>query len=620
MRTLQLHCDYIEYEPIRREIELAEPAEPGKTRIENVIVLFVTVEKEDDESVATQASEEITRSLRQLGATRILVYPYSHLSNALAAPPDALRVTRKLTSLLKDKGLETHQSPFGWTKAFSLQLKGHPLAEQSKTFLPEEGPPEEAVPPALKAEEKLTSTYYVLTLEGQLLPVNQFDFSGRPNLEALAKYEVAKTRASQQQPPHVELMRRLGLVDYEPGSDPGNMRFYPKGRLVKALLEQHVSQCVRGYGGVEVETPIMYDSNHPALADYLTRFPARQYLVKSEDRELFLRFSACFGQFLMAKDAQFSYRNLPFRLYELTRYSFRREKSGELAGLRRLRAFTMPDCHALCADLEQAKPEFLTRFRLSRTVLEDIGLDGEDYELAIRFTEDFYRENEAFVRELIGLHGRPAFVEMWRDRFFYFVLKWEFNFIDNQGKAAALSTDQIDVENSQRYGITFVDSDGSQKYPLILHNSPSGAIERCIYALLEKAHRRSSANEVPSLPLWLSPTQIRLVPLGKDHVPKAAAIADNLASLQTRVDIDDREETVAKRVREAEREWIPYIIVLGEKEASATRYPVRDRVHGKLAQMTLAELAEQVRTETRGMPHMGLALPRLLSARPQFVS
>ncbi len=143
----------------------------------------------------------------------------------------------------------------------------------------------------------------------------------------------------------------------------------------------------------------------------------------------------------------------------------------------------MPDCHSFCADLTQAREEALRRFKLSKQVLQEIGLSEDDYELTLRFTSDFFNENKEFIGDLVKLHGKPAFAEMWNEKFFYFIFKWEFNFIDNQGKSSALSTDQIDVENGERYGITFVDAGGVRRHPIILHNSPSGAIERCIFAL-----------------------------------------------------------------------------------------------------------------------------------------
>ena len=617
MKILQLHADYIEYEPIRKEIDTAEEAEQKPYRFDDIVVLFTAVEEQDNENTVFQAVASTKDSLRNLGANKVLVYPYAHLSSNLAPPTTALRLIKMMVEEFRRLGLEVSQAPFGWNKAFTIKVKGHPLAEQSRSIQAAVSAGE-AVSQALKAEEKLVSRWYIIDLDGTLVPAESFDFTKYRRLKELTDYEIAKSRVVQQEPPHVELMVRLGLVGYEPGSDAGNLRFYPKGRLVKALLERYVTQMVREYGGVEVETPIMYDMRHPALSDYLNRFPARQYVVRSEDKELFLRFSACFGQFLMAKDTQISYKHLPFRLYELTRYSFRREKSGELVGLRRLRAFTMPDCHAFCKDLEQAKSEVLRRFELSMTVLSGIGLTKDDYELAIRATEDFYKENKEFFVELVRRLGKPALLEMWSERFFYFVFKWEFNFIDNLSKASALSTDQIDVENAKRYGIQYMDEDGAMKYPLILHNSPSGAIERCMYALLEKAYRVAQSGGTPTLPVWLSPTQVRLIPTSSSYVEGACALAAKMNESCVRCDVDDREETVQKRVREAEKEWVPYIVVYGEKEASSNTLQVRDRMNRTIRQMGLDDLIKIVHEQTANKPYLPLPLPTLLSQRPRF--
>jgi len=414
-------------------------------------------------------------------------------------------------------------------------------------------------------------------------------------------------------------MKRLEIADYEPGSDPGNIRWYPKGRMIKSLLEQYVTARVAAYGGMEVETPLMYDFNHPSLKSYLNRFPARQYILKSEDKELFLRFAACFGQFLMVHDAQFSYKQMPVKLYELTRYSFRREKSGEIVGLKRLRAFTMPDCHAFCTNLEQAKEEFIVRFNLCIDVLSNIGLEKDDYEIAMRFTKDFYTENKEFITEIAKKFGKPVLAEVWNERFFYFALKWDLNFIDNQNKAAALSTDQIDVENAKRYEITFVDEKGEKQYPLILHCSPSGAIERNIYALLEKAYREQMAGKAPMLPLWLSPTQVRLIPISDKFLDKIDEIARQIASHCIRVDIDDSASTLQKKIREAEQEWIPYVIVVGEKEISSGTLSVRDReLKGQQQNITTEQLIAKISEKIAGKPYKPLPLPLYISKRPQF--
>lgn len=151
-------------------------------------------------------------------------------------------------------------------------------------------------------------------------------------------------------------------------------------------------------------------------------------------------------------------------------------------------------------------------------VLDKIGIKVDDFEVAIRFTRDFYNENKDFITQLAKTVDKPVLVEMWDTRFFYFVLKFEFNFVDALAKASALSTVQIDVENAERYDINYIDSDGSANRPVILHCSPSGAIERCIYGLLEKEAMKAEEGGVPMLPLWLSPTQVRVLPIADKHM------------------------------------------------------------------------------------------------------
>jgi threonyl-tRNA synthetase len=308
-------------------------------------------------------------------------------------------------------------------------------------------------------------------------------------------------------------------------------------------------------------------------------------------------------------------------LYELTRYSFRNEKSGELVGLRRLRAFSMPDCHAICRDLNQAKEEFLKRLELSITVINELGLSiNDDIEMAIRFTEDFYNENKDFINKIVSRFGKPIMVEMWKERFFYFILKWEFNFIDNSSKAAALSTDQIDVENGSRYKIEFVDEDGSRKNPIILHNSPSGAVERIIYALLERSAKISKAGGIASFPLWLAHTQVRLIPVGKQHIDFCEKIEKELSSAQIRTDIDDREESVGKKIRESETEWIRYTLVIGDKELENEKFTVRDRDEKiQRKDVKLEELVNEIKSQTNNKPYLPLNLPKNLSNRPQIM-
>ncbi len=615
MRILQLHCDYIEFTPVKKEIKSAEEIDPQPKRLDEVVVAFVAVEDGDNSDVARKAMFEISESMKKVGCKKLLLYPYAHLSSKLASPSTALSLLKEMQS--QSNGLDIHRAPFGWTKSYKLQVKGHPLAENSKTI--SAGEEKESTSEALKAESKIQSFWHIMTPDGVLHDVGKFNFVKHQNLEVLAKYEAAKKRSVDEPPPHVKLMKKLAIADYEPASDAGNMRFFPNGRLIKSLIERYVTEKVVEYGGFEVETPIMYDSHHPSMESYFNRFPARQYNVNSEGKQLFLRFAACFGQFLMAKDFQMSYKNLPLRLYELTRYSFRREQSGELVGLRRLRAFTMPDCHAMCKDMEQAKEEFRKRFDLSRQVIKGLGLDESDFEMAIRFTEEFYNENKSLIEELVKKNGKPVLVEMWKERFFYFVLKWEFNYVDNLGKASALSTDQIDVENGKRYNIEFIDESNKPKNPIILHNSPSGAVERVIYVLLEKAAKDQKEGRKPGLPLWLAPTQVRIIPVKPEFLDHCEKLSDKISQHNVRVDLDDRNESVGKSIRDAETEWIRYIIVIGEKEVNATKLSIRDRKTGNVKELTMDELINEIKEETKDMPFFKMNMSKYVSKRPQIM-
>ena len=195
-------------------------------------------------------------------------------------------------------------------------------------------------------------------------------------------------------------------------------------------------------------------------------------------------------------------------------------------------------------------------------------------------------------------------------------MKWEFNFIDNLKKASALSTDQIDVENAKRYQITFVDERGDKKEPIILHNSPSGAIERVLYALLEKSARVSRAGEKPSFPLWLSHTQVRIIPVNKEHLLHCDRLSEEFSTNFVRADIDDRDESISKKIRESETEWIRYTLVIGNNELQTGTLVVRDRHLTQKRKLQLHDLIDEIHSQTKDKPYLPLNLPKYLSMRP----
>jgi threonyl-tRNA synthetase len=205
---------------------------------------------------------------------------------------------------------------------------------------------------------------------------------------------------------------------------------------------------------------------------------------------------------------------------------------------------------------------------------------------------------------------------MWSEQFFYFMQKYEWNFVDGNDKAAALTTDQIDTENAKRFGIAFTDEKGEKRHPLILHLSPSGAVERVMYALLEKAAAATKAGKPPMLPVWLSPTQVRLVPVSEDQLEHARSLIPRFLGIRT--DLDDSTDTLGKKIRRAEKDWVPYVVVVGKKEIESGILNVRVRESKDQKEMSIDDLRHRITGETRGRPFQPLAEPVALSERPIF--
>jgi threonyl-tRNA synthetase len=619
MKLLLIHSDYIEYEVKNKAISNPEEIKLKKDRLEEALTVFIAVEKIDEKSpnqIVIDASKEIEKTAEQLKVKNIMIYPYAHLSSNLGSPKIAKEILIEIEYNLKNNYYNVKRSPFGWYKAFKISCKGHPLSELSRDIIA--GKEKES----LEKEKEIKSEWKILTPDGDFIEAEKFDFKDYEDLKLLYEYESKGTRKIIGEPAHVKMMQSLELVDYEPASDSGNFRWYPKGRMIKGLLEQHINNIVRDIGGMQVETPIMYDIEHPALSAYLKKFPARQYRIRSDDKEFFLRFAACFGQYMIAKDMTISYRNLPLRMYELTHYSFRREQSGETSGLKRLRCFTMPDLHTFCADINQATEEFERQFKTSMNWMNDLKLD---HEVAIRFVKEFFDKNKELAISLAKIANRPILIELWDEKYFYFVMKFEFNVIDSMKKASALSTVQIDVENAERFDISYTDEKGNKKYPYVLHTSISGSIDRCVYAMLEREAIKIKKGQKPVMPFWLSPTQVRLIPIKDDFIDDCNDLMNKLNELSQnytmRIDIDDRDESVGRKIRDAEKEWIPIIIVIGDMERDTKSYKPRFRnseIGENEKSYTIDDLNNLIIGKIKNYPKQKIPLPIYVSKRPKF--
>lgn len=610
MRILLIHSDNIEYKA-QKKTPVAEEDIIKEDEMQEALTAFCAVEKADEDDIASVSSKtaaNILETAKQLGVSNIMIYPYAHLSSDLSSPAAAVEALRKIEDECRKNGeITVKRAPFGWYKAFTISCKGHPLSELSRTILPgEEGK---------TGKKTVEHNFFVLTPEGEKKDYN--DYADDSPLGKLIKKETGIGVESGKEPLHVELMRAKELVDYEPLSDVGQHRWMPKGKIIRDLLSDYVLGLVLNYGGMPVETPVMYDLGDKAINEHAGKFGERQYRFKSGNRNMMLRFAACFGMFSIMHDMHISPNTLPMKMYELSTYSFRHEQKGECIGLKRLRAFTMPDMHTLCLDMNQTLRCFEEQMMMGWQTGKDL-----EYPLAavFRCTEGFYSENEDWIKKIVRMSGVPVLIETLSDRVHYWIAKVDLAAIDGQGRPIENPTVQIDVESSERFDIKYHSVTNEEIRPPIIHCSPTGSIERVICALLEN----TASQDVPMLPVWLSPTQVRILPVSSKHNEYAGEVCSRLNDAGVRCDFDDREESVGKKIREAGMDWVPYVAVVGDSEMESGKLTVTIRSKSQPKQpfkeeMTPEELISKVKEDIGNRPFRPMYTSKKLSGKPRFI-
>jgi len=601
---------------------------PEKIRVKNEEI------REHNQKIANGKIKGKERKLFELIKDReiyrvdkVLVYPWAHLSKFLSNEKNAMDVCPKISKILNDMGIEASYSPFGWYKSFKINCIGHEVAEMYRD-----------IKLGIKPEEQVkNSVFKIITTKGKEIDIK---FDGEHNILALKevkdedfnlflKSELESRKIDKAvEPAHIKVMKEFELVDFDQNSDAGNFRWYTRGMIMKNLIKNFIEERLIDYGAILIETPIMYTVKNKKLTAQTARFPARSYWLESGKNRYLLRYASDFLLFDLFSQMNLKPHYFPLRVYEWEQYDFRREQEGELSGLRRLRGFVMPDLHTLCKDLKSSIKEFILQYGLIKRLERDLGIKSF---VIFRATQAFYDENKEWIINLIKTEKNPVLLELWEDRYYYYVLKFERNVLSAQQKSATLSTNQIDIESSleymvdnegkkrQKYDIHFTDEDGELKYPVILHNSPTGGLERILWGLIETAIRDKD-KIVPGFRTWLSPIQVRILTISNDQHDYAEKILEILSKESYRVDFDDRNEKLGKKIRQAEIEWIPYTIIIGKKEQEETTISVRKRLIGgpigpkkqtseNLNDIKISELIDLLNKDTKGFPKYKLPKP-----------
>ncbi|MEM2943147.1 MAG: threonine--tRNA ligase [Methanomassiliicoccales archaeon] len=611
MRLLYIHADYMEYET-RKPTAIAEEVNDidKRRRLEEVLVSFIAVENQDEgkvEEIANQAANDISETAARVGAQRILLYPYAHLSSELSDPETGVSTLRRLQEILRERGLETYRAPFGWYKSFKISCKGHPLSELSRHIVAGE---EKTAP---KSEER----FIVLTPDGVEWNILKFT-GGSACFKQMLEKEALKKEAKQAgEPEYLRLCKKFG-IQWETMSDVGHMAFNPIGALMFDLVAEYSAKVVNELGLpiYTIRGTNMFSLDEPAVREHAKLFGDRLYVIRGEKKDFVMRYAACHQQFAMMRNWNISYRNLPFGAFEVAD-SYRLEQSGETMLCFRTRRMNMPDLHVICRDLGEAKAWFNA---IDSKIYEEASKIGRDYEMLINFSsQEAYESNKDLVLELLKKHGKPALLHFYPEGInYYWTVNIEYHILDSMNKAREIGTVQIDVGNSKRFAIEYTDENGKRQYPIILHTAIIGTIERYLYMLLDTAIMKEKDGSIGYLPVWITPEQVRLLTVNEGHLNRAKEIAKRLADERIRVGIDDRVETVNKKVREAKQDWVSYVIVIGDRELASDNLNVYDRVKNANVEMNVDELIEKIKNETRGMPFRPLYLPMEMSKRVDF--
>jgi threonyl-tRNA synthetase len=402
--------------------------------------------------------------------------------------------------------------------------------------------------------------------------------------EYLERLEEARKRD------HRKLGKELGLfILREEG--PGFPFFLPKGMVLKNELLSYWRDVHKRHGYVEVETPIMLNRSLWETSGHWEHFKDDMYTSEIDDQEFAIKPMNCPGSIMCYQSEPRSYRDLPIRMGELG-LVHRNEKSGALHGLMRVRRFTQDDAH-LYITKEQIKEEikgivnlidevyslfgFTYKVELSTKPEKSMGSD-EDWDQAIAALKDALEE--------LGL----AYTINEGDGAFYGP-KIDFQLEDSIGRTWQCGTIQLDFQLPERFGIEYTGADGEKHRPTMIHRVVFGSIERFIGILIE--------HYAGAFPLWLAPVQVKVLPISDKYLGYATEVEKNLLEVGVRVEVDSRAEKIGFKIREAQMEKIPYMLIVGEKEEEDKLVAVRSRSEGDLGQVTLDEFTKKVVEEVQ---------------------
>jgi threonyl-tRNA synthetase len=685
MRILLLHANSISYEGVKKAFGGAEETDALTGDVGECLAVYMAVEERDEAdpaSVAERCIDEITNVTDQVNVDTVVLYPYVHLTSDPSSPDTAKNVLD-----LVEEGLDAftvHRSPFGWYKAFTIDVKGHPLAELSREFGPKKKTDgsdatfdwhdeeledsariklttslvigravQELFPEAelgsmglyhdqsyidvegvnlssdhlpqirkrvkelirddlpITETQKINGTYQeeiaedigravagklkettvvpqypdaflkstdaigafdILHLSSaywrgnseneQLSRIYSVGFASEDELDAFKKQREEAERRS-----HVNIGRKQDLF-FTDDLSPGSPFFLPNGTTVLNEMKSFLRDKYFEYGYEEVHTPNVFSNELWKTSGHWQHYKDDMFFI--EDEDMALKPMNCPSHCVIYDRDVHSYRELPIRLADFGALH-RNELSGTLHGLTRVRRFQQDDAHVFCMD-DQVEDEILDLIEFLEEVYETFGLEDISVELSTRPEQSMGSDEQwEFAQEGLtnALDKAGYSYEVNEGDGAFYGPKIDFQVTDSLDRSWQLGTIQLDFQMPEKFDLSYEGSDGQPHKPVMIHRALLGSVERFLGILIEHTEG--------NFPTWLNPVQVQVVTIADRHNDFAQSIVEALRSEGVRAELDDRMESVGKKIRDAQEEKASYMLTVGDDEVEDETVAVRTR-------------------------------------------
>ncbi len=532
---LQLDVDRIAYQLIKPESSVYEQSEDKSVSIDDAVAMLISIESGDNDGIAAKAVDDTVDYMRKNKRQRLVVYPFAHLSNDLAKPDAAMR----LIALMADKArasVEVKKAPFGWNKKLSIDIKGHPLAEQARSY----GDAAAAAATKRTHERPRVNTAIV----------RKSDWSGLPESD------------------HRTIGERLDLYSFQEVS-PAMVYWHPNGYVIYKQLVAFIREKEDAYGYREISTPDLANMALWHMSGHDEHYRDNMFHFESQLGEVGLKPMNCPSSILIYKSRKWSYRELPFRTATFDKL-FRSELSGVASGLFRVKELTQDDGHIFVRE-DQVEAELTGVINMVREVYGTFGLK---FTAKLSTMPDDHAGDDvvwekatAQLKSVLKANGMEY--ELKEKEGSFYAPKIDFDVFDSQGRAWQCATIQLDYQMPLKFGIEYTGEDGKAHMPVIIHRAILGSMERFIGVMVEHYQGK--------FPVWLAPVQARVITISEQSSDYARGVFGKLKAAGIRAEIDDGERTLEYKVRDAQMQKIPYMIVIGKREAEGSAITVRDR-------------------------------------------